>query len=90
MEDCWEADVGARLTVQCVYERMKQLIYEPPDDMYEEQFLEKLKSPMKTFPKYDSISGDVCVPLIRNSWDTCEKVPSSSSSLTSSPGVNVV
>lgn len=43
MESCWEDDGDARLTVQCVHERIKQLIYEPLDDTFALEFLEKLK-----------------------------------------------
>ena len=57
MESCWEDDGGARLTVQCVHERIKQLIYEPPDDTYNQTYLDKLKT---TFLHECSNQSSVC------------------------------
>jgi len=43
MERCWDDDSDARLTSQCVKQRIKRLITSPPDQTFDQSALEQLK-----------------------------------------------
>ena len=58
MELCWDDDADARLTSQCVAQRIKRLIHSPPDNTFESHALEQLKDGEKENSQSSSISSN--------------------------------
>eukprot|EP00111_Clytia_hemisphaerica_P008938 TCONS_00026127-protein len=58
MELCWDDDADARLTSQCVAQRIRRLIHSPPDNTFQSHALEQLKEGEKENSQSSSISSN--------------------------------